>query len=381
MNNLFRTIFRISFPCLSDSRRPVFFIHSRNRTGMTSVSSASGNRDRPLAVTMGDPAGVGPDVISDLLEGEEDLPGPLLVIGDHHVLDHLTNDPLGAKSDLRVMESLDSSFPGPARIFLYDPVEEPFPLSERGSGSERSGRHALAYIRESFSLWKENRIGGIVTGPVSKKWVSRTQPGFQGHTKWFADRFSTGAPVMGMVRKGWRVAVVTRHLPLKNVHDALTGDRIAGTIRRVHRDLQERFNIEDPVIGVCGMNPHAGEGGRLGSIEQEIIEPVIAELCRDGYDVSGPVSAESLMTEHGFTHHDFVIAMFHDQGLVPLKARGPHACAAVTMGLPLVRTSVAHGTGYELAGTDRVRSESMRHALSLAARFLSAGKEDRERAS
>jgi len=189
---------------------------------------------------------------------------------------------------------------------------------------------------------------------------------FSGHTEFLADLTGTEQVVMMLATRGLRVALVTTHLPLRQVADAITPERITRVTRILHADLQHKFGIAQPRILVCGLNPHAGEGGHLGFEEIDIIEPTLERLRSEGMDLRGPLPADTLFTPKYLEHCDAVLAMYHDQGLPVLKYKGFGAAVNITLGLPIIRTSVDHGTALDLAGSGKIDTGSLQVALETA---------------
>jgi 4-hydroxythreonine-4-phosphate dehydrogenase len=206
----------------------------------------------------------------------------------------------------------------------------------------------------------------MVTSPVHKGIINAAGVSFTGHTEYLAERTDAGTVVMMLAAPGLRVALATTHLPLARVAGALSRDRLEAVLRCLHTALMERFTISNPRILVAGLNPHAGEGGHLGREEIEIIEPVIALLAREGMQLSGPLPADTLFTPPWLAQADAVVAMYHDQGLPVLKHMGFGRAVNITLGLPIIRTSVDHGTALELAGTGHADAGSLMAALQTA---------------
>jgi 4-hydroxythreonine-4-phosphate dehydrogenase len=206
----------------------------------------------------------------------------------------------------------------------------------------------------------------MVTAPVQKSTINEAGIPFSGHTEFLAELTGTARVVMLLASSGLKVALATTHLPLAAVPAAITRDGLTATLRIVDADLRTRFGIARPRISVLGLNPHAGEAGVLGSEEIETIRPVVEALKREGLDLRGPVAADSAFTDRALADCDVVVAMYHDQGLAPLKARHFGEIVNVTLGLPIVRTSVDHGTALSLAGTGEASHASLRAALELA---------------
>jgi 4-hydroxythreonine-4-phosphate dehydrogenase len=212
----------------------------------------------------------------------------------------------------------------------------------------------------------EGRFAGMVTAPVHKGIINDAGIAFSGHTEFLQALTGAKQVVMMLATHGLRVALATTHLPLKDVPGAITHELLASVLRILDHDLRTHFGIDTPRILVCGLNPHAGEGGHLGREEIDVIEPALAVLRADGLNLIGPLPADTLFTPKHLDHCDAVLAMYHDQGLPVLKYRGFGAAVNVTLGLPIIRTSVDHGTALDLAGTGNVDTGSLRVALETA---------------
>jgi 4-hydroxythreonine-4-phosphate dehydrogenase len=214
----------------------------------------------------------------------------------------------------------------------------------------------------------------MVTGPVHKAAINRAGHPFTGHTEYIAERCGHRLPVMMLMNRHLRVALVTTHLPLSAVPGAITRERVEKVITIVHQDLTGRFGISSPRILVCGLNPHAGEQGHLGREDQEHIEPAISRLRKQGLAVTGPVPADTAFTAESLQGVDAVISMYHDQGLPVLKSQGFGEIVNVTLGLPVIRTSVDHGTAFDLAGTGKAKADSLLAAMTCAVELSSAAR-------
>lgn len=212
----------------------------------------------------------------------------------------------------------------------------------------------------------DGHFAGMITAPVHKGVINEAGIAFSGHTEFLADLTGTPQVVMMLATQGLRVALVTTHLPLKDVAAAVTPERLERVTRILHADLVDKFGIARPRILVCGLNPHAGEGGHLGREEIEVIEPCLKRLRGEGLDLIGPLPADTLFTPKHLDGCDAVLAMYHDQGLPVLKYKGFGAAVNVTLGMPIIRTSVDHGTALDLAGTGRIDTGSLRVALETA---------------
>ena len=209
----------------------------------------------------------------------------------------------------------------------------------------------------------------VVTAPVHKGIINEAGYAFTGHTEYLADHSGTPKVVMMLAGGGLRVALATTHLPLREVSDAITAERLEWVLRILHHDLQQRFGLAQPRILVCGLNPHAGEGGHLGREEIEVIEPLLERLRGEGMNLLGPLPADTLFTPRYLEVADAVLAMYHDQGLPVLKHLGFGRAVNITLGLPIIRTSVDHGTALPLAGSGRAETGSLEYAIEVAAQM------------
>jgi 4-hydroxythreonine-4-phosphate dehydrogenase len=226
--------------------------------------------------------------------------------------------------------------------------------------------YVLDMLRQATELCIHGTASALVTAPVQKSVISQSGVAFSGHTEFLAELTGAPQPVMLLAGKRLRVALATTHLPLRAVADALDTATLTNVIRITHDDLHRRFRIQKPRVLVLGLNPHAGESGTLGTEELTIIEPAVRALAAEGLSVIGPVSADTAFTPESLARCDVVVAMYHDQGLPVLKALSFGEIVNVTLGLPIVRTSVDHGTALSLAGTGHARPDSLFAAVELA---------------
>jgi 4-hydroxythreonine-4-phosphate dehydrogenase len=239
-----------------------------------------------------------------------------------------------------------------------------------GHGDPAQARHVLATLERATAGCLAGEFDALVTGPVHKGLINEAGIAFSGHTEWLAERTGAALPVMMLVAPGLRVALATTHLPLRAVPDAITRESLTRVLTVLERDLRQRYGLDAPRILVCGLNPHAGEGGHLGDEELRVLVPVLDALRDQGFDLTGPVPADTAFTPERLAGCDVVLAMYHDQGLPVLKARGFGEAVNVTLGLPIVRTSVDHGTAFERAGTGRAEVSSLRAAVHEALRLV-----------
>jgi 4-hydroxythreonine-4-phosphate dehydrogenase len=324
---------------------------------------------RRFALTPGEPAGIGPDLC--LLLAREAQPHILVAIASHALLAERATQ-LGLDIVLReVGPGAWPDAPAPAgSLYVWDtPLAVP---SQAGRLDPRNAGYVLETLLRAGNGCLDGTFAGMITAPVHKGVINEAGIPFSGHTEFLAELTRTEQVVMMLATSGLRVALVTTHLPLREVADAITAERLERVTRILHADLQGKFAIAHPRILVCGLNPHAGESGHLGSEEIRIIEPTLARLRSEGFDLIGPLPADTLFTPKHLEHCDAVLAMYHDQGLPVLKYKGFGAAVNVTLGLPIVRTSVDHGTALDLAGSGNVDTGSLRVALETAYQ-MSAG--------
>ena len=317
-----------------------------------------------LAVTSGDPAGIGPEICAALLRRR--WPCRLVVLGDRSLIDEATGPAMRR-----------------ARFRDYDPAGEPragvellhVPLRRRarpGRLDRRNADYVLELLDRATDGCMTREFAGLVTAPVHKGIINDAGLPFTGHTEYLARRSGARQPVMMLVGGGMRVALATTHLPLREVAGAITASTLASVVSTLERELREKFGIRKPRIVVCGLNPHAGEGGHLGSEETEVIAPTLKRLAGRGIRASGPVPADTAFLPAVLDHCDAVLAMYHDQGLPVLKRASFGHAVNVTLGLPFVRTSVDHGTALEIAGTGRADPGSLLAAVGLAAELAAS---------
>ncbi|MBI3770892.1 MAG: 4-hydroxythreonine-4-phosphate dehydrogenase PdxA [Deltaproteobacteria bacterium] len=325
-----------------------------------------------LGITLGDPAGVGPEIVVKAL-ARPDVRAACrpVVIGDRETLRE-TATRLGERLALEILDEAKlAAEPRGAAALL--------PVSTLGARARRPGRPTIEggrasyqYVEAAARLAMAGAVDAIVTAPINKAWVTRAGFPISGHTELL--RELTGAPEVRMMLAGerLRVVLVTMHLALAAVPRALDVRKVTRTILIADEHLRRYHRLPQPRLAVAGLNPHAGEGGLFGSEEAKIIAPAVRRACRTGVRASGPYPADSLFFRAVSGEFDAVIAMYHDQGLIPLKLLHFHDGVNVTMGLPILRTSPDHGTAYDIAGTGAADPGSMAAAILLAARMVDA---------
>lgn len=315
-----------------------------------------------IIVTSGEPAGIGPDICAGL--AAERWQADLVVAADAALLAAAAVD-LGLPL---IIEPYDPSHPmavhrpGTLKV-LHVPLSRP---ATAGKLDAANARYVLNLLDRACDGCMNGEFAAMVTAPVQKSVLMEAGLAFTGHTEYLAARTRAALPVMMLVSGDLRVALVTTHLPLALVPRAITAERLRATLRIVHVDLERRFSLNAPRIAVLGLNPHAGESGHLGREEIEVIAPVIGELRREGLDIQGPVPADTAFTPQFLAGVDVVVAMYHDQGLPVIKHAGFGRGVNITLGLPILRTSVDHGTALGLARTGKADPGSLRAALTLA---------------
>jgi len=318
-----------------------------------------------IAFTPGEPAGIGPDLCLSLLE--HPLRERIVVVANSQLLvDRALQS--GRSLTPVIPNQAESTLP-PDGLWVYDiPLAEPV---QTGRLDASNSRYVLNTLVHAVEGCLSKRYASLVTGPVHKGIINDAGIAFSGHTEFLAQH-TGGYPVMMLVCPGLRVALATTHLPLSEVPRALTPKRIERVIRILDNDLIERFGIPRPKILVCGINPHAGEGGHLGREEIDVLDPCLNLLRAEGLQLEGPLPADSLFTPGKLDQADAVLAMYHDQGLPVLKHMGFGRSVNITLGLPIVRTSVDHGTALELAGTGQADPGSLHAALETAVILVGA---------
>jgi 4-hydroxythreonine-4-phosphate dehydrogenase len=315
-----------------------------------------------IVVSSGEPAGIGPDIALALASRRFDA--RLAVLGDLGLLESRARL-LGNPVELHACNGPDDvPLHEPGRLHVLRVVLAV--RAEPGKLDPRNAAYVLAMLKRGTELCVSGAARALVTAPVQKSVITESGTPFSGHTELLAELTGAPQPVMLLAGKTLRVALATTHLPLRAVAAALDRAKLESLIRIVHTDLQRRFRLPRPRVLVLGLNPHAGESGTLGTEEQTIIEPAVRTLAAEGLDVTGPVSADTAFTPESLARCDVVVAMYHDQGLPVLKALSFGEIVNVTLGLPIVRTSVDHGTALALAGTGRAKPDSLFAAVELA---------------
>jgi len=314
-----------------------------------------------IALTPGEPAGIGPDITLKI--AQTDINARLLCFADPELLNE-RSDALGLNIKINTITDPEKTPAHKSGQLTVYPVKLNEP-SIAGKLNKNNASYVLEILEKSVNYIKNKKIHALVTGPVHKGIINDAGIPFTGHTEYLA-ALTNGTPVMMLAADTLRVALAPTHLPLSEVSSAITQTGLEKVIRILHHDLVSKFGIGNPEILICGLNPHAGEDGHLGNEEITIIRPVIEKLKNENMKLTGPLPADSLFTPHYLQQADAVLAIYHDQGLPVLKHVGFGHAINITLGLPVIRTSVDHGTALEIAGTGKADTGSLDAALTLA---------------
>ncbi|MFL1732252.1 4-hydroxythreonine-4-phosphate dehydrogenase PdxA [Moraxella oculi] len=340
---------------------------------------------KPLLITTGEPAGIGMDIIIDVLCHQDGtLPKPLLITADAQAFFERVDElhAVGAicqKPQLTIINesqamSMTQNAKLPNNVCVINT-----PCDGKVKAGQLNINHATMVERQlslAHTLASHGLVGAIVTAPIQKSVMIDGEVClddgalFSGHTEYFMQKANCDKVVMMLANTKMRVALVTTHIPLSMVADAITHQEICDTVRITHDAMVKQFGVNHPKILVCGLNPHAGENGHLGDEEVNVINPALQTFIDEGMDISLAMPADTLFTDKYLTQADVIIAMYHDQGLAPLKSHGFGDTVNITLGLPYVRTSVDHGTALDLAGSGRASSSSLRQAIKVACEMV-----------
>ena len=319
-----------------------------------------------IIITVGEPAGIGPDIVIKALQ--ESIPAAVVVLADPQVM---TERAAKTETEIDLVEITPETEPPPHRPGQLCIMSIPCPQPViAGVLNPDNSCQVIQCIETATDLCLREKYQAMVTAPVHKAIINQAKFAFSGHTEWIAKQCGSERPVMLLADKRLRVCLATTHLPLSRVPEAITGSLLQQVLRIMDRDIGRLYALDKPRIGVCGLNPHAGEGGYLGREEIDTIAPVIEMLNHQGLNLVGPLPADTAFTRHQLQSLDAVLAMYHDQGLPVIKHQGFGEVVNVTLGLPIIRTSVDHGTALDLAGTGSASASSLISAIGLAIEFI-----------
>ena len=332
-------------------------------------------RRKPLiGITIGDPSGIGPEVVLRALkDARVRRKARLVVIGDPGILKRINEKFHLCAPRLKPAggNELPSAGDGPFLLTVCGDFSGKCSpsLALSGKASAEGAEAAVDCIFDGVLEAEDSRLDALVTAPINKHGLSLARKWYTGHTEYIAAMTKTRKPVMMMVGGGLRVALVTTHAAIKDVPGLITRKNVLDTIRIVHRDLRRRFGLRRPRIGVCGLNPHAGEAGLFGTEEKKAIAPAIRQARKEGIACDGPIPADAAFTPKLRARYDVFVAMFHDQACIPVKMLAFDSGVNVTLGLPIIRTSPDHGTAYDIVRQGTANPGSMIAAILLAAQM------------
>ena len=317
-----------------------------------------------VGITMGDPCGIGPEVIIKALSSEtvQSL-ADYVIIGSECVF-HEVAENLGIKLDVTILRNGVEELTSSINLLDIDNISTLNTLPHQPL--PECGKASIEYIQEGLKLAMEGKIDALVTAPISKEAVKLAGYEFTGHTELLKEKTSTENVVMMMVGKKLRVAFVTTHLAIKDVPHFINRENVFPTIKITAEGLRQYFNIERPRIAVCGLNPHCGDGGRFGTEEDNYIIPAIKQAQEMGINCMGPISADVVFNKAINGDFDAVVAHFHDQGTIPIKLHAFDSGVNITLGIPIIRTSPTHGTAFDIAGRGIANPGSMIEAIKTA---------------
>lgn len=331
----------------------------------------SENRERNLiGITMGDPCGIGPEVILKALSSQEiGSVADFVIIGCYNVLRDVADSlSMGKELQLSRLDSIslnvDRDSINSINVLDLDNVSVQDAISHKPLPG--SGRASVEYIMKGLGLAMEGEIDAIVTAPISKEAVKMAGFEFAGHTELLQDKTAAESVVMLMAGNGLRVSFVTTHLAVKDVFRFINQESVFSTIQTTAKGLKQLFGIADPKIAVCGLNPHCGDGDRFGTEERDVIIPAIKRAREMGIDCIGPLSSDTVFNKALNGEFDVVVVQFHDQGTIPIKMHAFDSGVNITLGIPIIRTSPTHGTAFDIAGKGVADSGSMIEAIKTA---------------
>ena len=335
---------------------------------MSVEKSMTGTKDKPLlGITMGDPAGIGPEVVAKALAGAtvRRLCRPL-VIGSFPVMQQAVKNLKLTMNVIRV-EGHEAVSPRRNHLAVLDPLDHHLGRFPRGVATPETGGASVLFIKKAVELAQLGCIDGIVTAPINKEAINMAGCHFPGHTELLADLTKTQESGMMIVGGPLRIMFVTTHVAIKDLPSLLTQAKIEKAIRLAHLALKDLFGIKKPRVGVAALNPHAGEHGLFGDEEARVILPAARSAQAQGIRASDPLPADTLFGRAARGEYDGVVALYHDQGLIPLKLVAFGTCVNLTVGLPIIRTSVDHGTAFDIVGKGIADPGSLVEAIKLAA--------------
>lgn len=328
------------------------------------------NRCPRIVLTSGEPAGIGPDLCVGLTQQKQNC--EIIVVVDPALIKERASK-LGIQIKLQLADLSEPPSISPLGVLRYLPVELAEQV-EAGTLNNKNSHYVISMLQLALDGCLDGRFDAVVTAPVHKGVINEANMLFSGHTEFFADGAAVEKVVMMLATPELRVALATTHLPLIQVSQAITIKSLTEVLSIIVDSMKQQFGLVSPRIAVCGLNPHAGEGGYLGTEEIEVIEPVIAAFKKRGVQVSGPWPADTVFVQEKLDQFDVVLAMYHDQGLPVLKHQGFGKAVNITLGLPFIRTSVDHGTALDLAASGKASASSLQAAIDMANTMIESRK-------
>ncbi len=315
-----------------------------------------------ISITLGDPTGISPEI---LVKSADNLSGDFtyVIYGSKNIIDFYLKR-LNKKTFYQQVEDINQiNEKGIYLINLYDKNFIP------GKPSKESGKASIVYLEKAVKDIMSGKSSALVTLPISKEYTMQAGFKYAGHTDYLAKVSGTKEYVMALVCDKLKVGLITTHIPLREVANSISKEKIISKVLLINRELKDKFNMKNPKIAILGLNPHAGDGGNIGKEEIQIIQPAVDFLKSYGVNIQGPLSADTAFNR--YNEFDFYVAMYHDQGLIPLKLMCFKNAVNITFGLPFIRTSPDHGTGYDIAGKLQADPSSFLQALRLTEKLLS----------
>src|SRR5699024_9458759 len=315
--------------------------------------------NQQIVISSGDINGIGPEIIIKYLHNKELNGVTPIILSDPEVFDYY-KDILDLHSSYRVIQDIHKA--EPERVNLLKSYDAAKGDINPGTLSKKTGKYAMQAVEKGIELCNKEEADALVTAPISKEAVNLAGYHIPGHTEFLAEHTNTSQFMMMLVNDGFRVGLNSVHIPLQEVRQTITQDAIREKVELMHQSLSADFAIDEPVIAVLGLNPHAGDGGIIGTEEQEFIGPVIWELQQSSYNITGPHPADGFFGNQKYKSYDGILAMYHDQGLIPFKTLSFGNGVNYTAGLPIIRTSPDHGTAFDIAGQGKADSRSFTQA-------------------
>ena len=324
--------------------------------------------DIRIGITLGDPAGIGPEIISKTLLNEDPGQTIPIVIGSARVMKRYYPDALNALNVIQSASDIkDTPFHGKERGYFFD-TPSTHPLPTPGNGTVFTGAESRSYIDAAIELWKRGCIDALVTGPVSKSFIEKSGHPFTGHTEYIAEAIGETDPFMMMFSRDYRVILATTHLPLSLVEHSINIERLLKTIETGHRAITA-IDSREAKMAITGLDPHCGDDGAIGDFDERVTREAVFKARERGIDIEGPFAADTLFLPGRWKNYSLVVAQYHDQGLIPFKMLAFESGVNVTLGISMVRTSVDHGTAYDIAGKGTAGHSSFVEAYRLASRL------------